>query len=96
MGWLRGAAGGFGTFDELFEILTWAQLGIHGKPIGLLNVAGFYDPLMQMVKQTIEAGFVREQNLSLFTLAETPTALLDSMRNHRPRHIAKWLDLERT
>ncbi|HJV07840.1 MAG TPA: TIGR00730 family Rossman fold protein [Chromobacteriaceae bacterium] len=88
--------GGFGTFDELFEILTWAQLGIHGKPIGLLNVAGFYDPLMQMVKQTIDAGFVREQNLSLFTLAETPTALLDSMRNHRPRHIAKWLDLERT
>ncbi|WP_028446467.1 LOG family protein [Chitinimonas koreensis] len=75
--------GGFGTLDELFEILTWAQLHLHGKPIGLLNVAGYFDPLLAWVRHAEAEGFVRSGHLSLFVVADTAEELLDKMRAHR-------------
>lgn len=76
--------GGFGTFDELFEILTWAQLHIHGKPVGLLNTDGYYDPLLAMVEHSIREGFVRPSNLDLFVVASTPAELIAAMRGYQP------------
>ncbi|HEY9101567.1 TIGR00730 family Rossman fold protein [Chitinimonas sp.] len=75
--------GGFGTLDELFEILTWAQLHIHGKPIGLLNVAGYFDPLLGWIRHAEQEGFIRAGHLSLFRVADTPEALLAAMREHQ-------------
>ena len=74
--------GGFGTLDELFEILTWAQLHIHHKPIGLLNVKGFFEPLVSMVRHVSEAGFIRPQHLALLHSADDGVALLRAMRAH--------------
>ncbi len=84
--------GGFGTFEELFEVLTWSQLGMHQKPIGLLNVAGFYDPLVTLAQHTVAQGFVREQNLSLFIDDAAPAALLDRMCDWKPVTVTKWLE----
>ena len=63
--------GGMGTFDELFEILTWAQLGIHRKPIGLLNVDHYFDPLLNMVEHAVREGFVSPTHRQLLTVADT-------------------------
>lgn len=75
--------GGFGTLDELFEILTWAQLHIHAKPVGLLNVAGYFDPLLVWIDHAIREGFVKPENRQLFYVAETPVELLALMRQHK-------------
>jgi len=76
--------GGFGTLDELFEIITWAQLHIHDKPVGLLNVKGFFDPLLNMVRHMVAEGFVKQMHLDQLHVADTPEALLASMLQHRP------------
>src|SRR5581483_12340238 len=68
--------GGCGTLDELFEILTWAQLGLHRKPIGLLNVAGFFDPLLAWLEHSIREEFIREKHRSLLLTATEPEQLL--------------------
>ena len=89
--------GGLGTFDELFEILTWGQLSVHSKPVGLLNVAGFFDPLLAMVRHAVQEGFMREENLSLFVVADNIDDLLAGMRAYQPRQTDnKWLELSRT
>jgi len=85
--------GGLGTFEELFEVWTWAQLGIHDKPVGLLNVANFYDPLLAFLAHAVDAGFLRRQHLDLLTADTDPTRLIDRMRAHRPPPVEKWLDL---
>ena len=72
--------GGFGTLDELFEIVTWAQLHIHAKPVGLLNVQGFFDPLLAMVRHMSEAGFVKPQYLGLLHVGADGPGLLRAMR----------------
>ncbi|MEC5388336.1 TIGR00730 family Rossman fold protein [Uliginosibacterium sp. H3] len=72
--------GGFGTMDELFEILTWAQLGLHDKPVGLLNTQGFFNPLIAMVEHMRAEGFVKAQHADLIHIADTPQALLASLR----------------
>ena len=74
--------GGFGTLDELFEIVTWAQLHIHAKPVGLLNVQGFYDPLLAMALHMSAAGFVKPQHLGLLHVAADGAGLLRSMRGY--------------
>ncbi|MDB5888240.1 MAG: yvdD 2 [Rhodocyclales bacterium] len=71
--------GGFGTLDEFFEILTWAQLGLHDKPIGLLNVNGFFDPLTTMVEHMRNEGFVKPQHSALITQADTAETLLAAL-----------------
>lgn len=71
--------GGLGTLDELFETLTWGQLGIHAKPLGLLNVNGYYEHIVQWVEMAVGEGFVKPQFRHLFVVAETPTELLDKL-----------------
>jgi cytokinin riboside 5'-monophosphate phosphoribohydrolase len=87
--------GGFGTLDELFEMVTWAQLGIHAKPVGLLNVAGYFDPLLQWVDRGIEQGFIRSRYRELMLADNEPAALLDRLQVHTlPPGLVQWLSLE--
>ena len=80
--------GGFGTFEEFCEVLTWSQLGIHKKPCGLLNVAGYYDPLLQLFDRAVEEGFVRPANRGL-VLADTEISrLVDALLNYSSEHAA--------
>jgi hypothetical protein len=84
--------GGFGTLDELLEQLTWSQLGLHAKPVGLLDVEGYWRPLIELARHATEEGFVRESDLAAIAVATEPDALLDRLeritRAERPR--PKW------
>lgn len=87
--------GGFGTLDELFEALTWGQLGIHSKPIGLLNIDGYFDGLVAWIDHALGQGFIREQHRSLIVIDDTPGALLDKLATHQPPPgLVKWLDFD--
>ncbi len=76
--------GGTGTMDELWEAMSWAQLGYHSKPVGLLNVAGFYDPLIAFVAKMGEVGFLRPQHQGILLVADALDALLERMAAYRP------------
>jgi uncharacterized protein (TIGR00730 family) len=83
--------GGFGTLEELFEVVTWAQLGIHPKPCGLLDVAGYYEPLLQLLDRGVDESFIRPQHRGL-VLAETdPARLLERMRRFVPPPTEAWI-----
>jgi uncharacterized protein (TIGR00730 family) len=85
-------AGGFGTCEEFFEIVTWAQLGIHGKPIGLLNVAGFFDPLLAWIDRAVAEGFIRAEHRRLLLVDDDPARLLDTLAHYTPpTPVAKWV-----
>jgi uncharacterized protein (TIGR00730 family) len=85
--------GGYGTADELFEILTWAQLGLHAKPIGLLNVAGFFDPLLAWVDRCVSEGFLRAEHREILRISADPEELLALLEQTRPApQIPKWID----
>ncbi len=86
--------GGVGTFEELFEVLTWTQLGIHHKPVAVLDVAGFYAPLLSFLDTAVAAGFLREGHRQLLLSATTPTAVLDLLGTWVPVDVPKWLDLD--
>jgi uncharacterized protein (TIGR00730 family) len=87
--------GGFGTFEEFCEILTWGQLGFHTKPMGLLNVNGFYDPLLALFDHAVGEGFLRSQNRAM-ALAETDIErLLAAMDVYQPEPVSKWLKEEK-
>jgi uncharacterized protein (TIGR00730 family) len=86
--------GGFGTFEELCEILTWAQLGFHAKPAALLDVAGYYAPLLQMFDQARDEGFVREVHRGLLLADTDPAALLDRMASYQAPAVVKWVEKE--
>jgi hypothetical protein len=73
--------GGFGTFDELFEIVTWRQIGLHSKPIGLLNTCGFFEPLLRLAHHAVAEGFVRPTDGTLLVSEPTPEALLERLTN---------------
>jgi uncharacterized protein (TIGR00730 family) len=73
--------GGLGTLDELFETLTLSQLGYEPKPIGILNVAGYYDPLVELIDHAIQARYVKAQYRDIFTVQKTPSALLTAMQH---------------
>lgn len=84
--------GGFGTLDEFFEILTWAQIGLHQKPIGLLNTRNYFTPLLAWVDHAASEGFIYAEHRSLFTVHEDPAALLDLLENHAPpANLDRWL-----
>ena len=83
--------GGMGTLEELFEMLTWSQLGIHAKPVGLLNVDGFYDHLVQFIGHASEQGFIRPQHAALMMVEASPPALVARLREPRPEYVSKWL-----
>ena len=76
--------GGFGALDELFEMVTWGQIGIHAKPVGLLNVGGYFDPLLQWVDHSIEQGFIRPHHQELIVVDAEPATLIDRLQNHTP------------
>ena len=84
--------GGLGTFDELFEIFTWAQLGLHAKPIGALNVDGYFDPLLALIKHATAEGFIRSEHERLLLTAAEPRDLLDRFARFQPAHLPKWID----
>ncbi len=83
--------GGFGTMDEFFEITTWEQLGLHTKPIGILNLNGFYDDLIQLAKNMVAKGFLKQANLDAVVVDESIEGLLKKMNNYKPLSTPKWL-----
>ncbi|WP_435578017.1 TIGR00730 family Rossman fold protein [Gilvibacter sp.] len=88
--------GGFGTLEELFEIITWSQLGLHQKPVGLLNVNGFYDPLINLLEGMVRKGFLKMDNFEILLVDTDPTKLLEKMRSFVPKNVPKWLTQDRT
>lgn len=89
--------GGMGTFEETFEVLTWSQLGIHRKPVGLLNVDGYYDGLLGLIAHAVEEGFIPREYRALSFSAETAGDLLDVIESWRPPAIrGRWLNLTQT
>lgn len=88
--------GGCGTFEEFFEIVTWAQLGMHSKPIALLNVAGYYDSLLALLDQSIAEKFVRTEHRQLVLDAADPVQLLERMETYVPTIRPKWIDRDET
>jgi hypothetical protein len=83
--------GGYGTFEEFFEVLAWSQLGWHPKPFGLLNVAGFYRPLLEFLDHTRTEGFIRPEHRRLVLEAEAAEELLRQLRQYRPPREVKWM-----
>lgn len=88
--------GGSGTMEEYFEIFTWAQLGLHTKPTGVLNAAGYYDPLIALFDRMTGEGFVMPHHRSMMLTAEDPAELLDLMKAYRAPEIPQVLNEERT
>jgi uncharacterized protein (TIGR00730 family) len=82
--------GGLGTFEEFFEVLTWAQLGMHHKPCGLLNVRGYYQPLMDFLDQAVAQRFLKAEHRAMALIDDDPVRLLDQFRTYRPPSINKW------
>lgn len=87
--------GGIGTFEELFEILSWAQLGIHKKPVGVLNVTGFFDPVVTLLQSIVQEGFMNASNLKLLLVATDPQKLVDRISSYTsPVLGSKWRELK--
>jgi len=82
--------GGVGTFEELFETFTWLQLGYHAKPVGLLNVAGFYDGMLGFLSHAVQEGFLKQIHADLLHVADTPAALLGKLGNAPREIVDKW------
>jgi len=86
--------GGIGTFEEFFEILTWAQLGFHEKPCAVLNIAGYYDGLLALCDNAVSEGFLRPAHRQLILDDSNPEVLLEKMRNLTPVPVEKWIKAE--
>lgn len=85
--------GGFGTFEELFEILTWAQIGLHHKPVGLLNIKGYFDPLFMMIEHALQEGFIYAEHRLLLAQHEQPELLLEELAAYEPPEgLERWVD----
>jgi len=84
--------GGIGTLEELFEALTWLQLGFHAKPVGLLNVAGYYDALLTFLATMETERFIRAEHRAMLVIDHNPAALLEKLTTFTPPDTAKWLD----
>lgn len=88
--------GGLGTLEEIFEVWTWAQLGLHQKPLGFLDVNGFYAPLMEFIDRAVRSRFVRDEHRAIAMIARDPEALLKRFESWQPPRVAKWLTKEET
>lgn len=86
--------GGYGTLEEFCEVITWAQLGLHQKPNGLLNIAGYYDPLLQFFDQAVTEKLVRPVHRALVFEATEPEVLLDRLSAYEPQNVDKWIRRE--
>jgi uncharacterized protein (TIGR00730 family) len=88
--------GGYGTFDELFEALTWAQIGIHTKPIGALNLEGYFDPLFLLIEHASVEGFIYPEHRDLLLKGSEPAELLQKLENYRPPEtLQRWITREK-
>ncbi len=88
--------GGYGTYEELFETITWAQLGIHRKKIGVLNLDGYFDPLLRLIENGVAAGFIKEPYRELVVSDPDPETLLDKMASHRLPRTRIWITAEQS
>ncbi len=88
--------GGYGTIEELFEVVTWAQLNYHRKPVALYNVAGFYDHLIDFVQHSVDSGFIREELRNLIRVGSSPQDVLDLLKNSAVPDLESWLPKPRT
>lgn len=88
--------GGFGTLEELTEVTTWAQLGIHHKPIGVLNVGGYYDALLVFLDHCVVKGLLRDDNRALVVARDEPRAMLQALRAYVPKSRSQWIGLDET
>lgn len=86
--------GGFGTLEEVAEILTWAQLGLHAKPCGLINVDGYFDCLLSFLNGAVEKGFMKSEHLNMLLVAAEPTELLDQLSAYRAPTVEKWVGVK--
>ncbi|HEY4840331.1 MAG TPA: TIGR00730 family Rossman fold protein [Terriglobales bacterium] len=86
--------GGFGTLEEFCEVVTWTQLGLHAKPCGMLNVLGFYTPLLAMLDHSLEEGFLKPESRTLVLARESPADLLQALEGWRPVWVEKWISPE--
>jgi len=84
--------GGLGTLEEFFEVLTWAQLGLHAKPCGILNVEHYFDPLLAFLDVSVEERFVKPEHRRMIITADSPRDLLDRLASYRPTLVQKWID----
>jgi len=84
--------GGLGTFDELFEVLTWSQIGLHEKPVGLLDVEGYFEPFRALVRHAVAEGFALPEHERLFVSNPDPSALIEALETfERPVYGSKWV-----
>ncbi|XLS30891.1 TIGR00730 family Rossman fold protein [Flavobacteriaceae bacterium M23B6Z8] len=83
--------GGYGTLEELFEMITWAQLGLHAKPVGILNTNGFYNDLMAMLQTMVRKKFLKTQNYEMLLIETKIESLLTQMKNYEPLVLPKWI-----
>lgn len=88
--------GGLGTLEELFELLTWAQLGLHQKPVALLNINGFFDPLIHMMHSMVQKGFLKESNQKMLLVSSEIQDLLHQMQNYKAPDVEKWITKDKT
>jgi len=88
--------GGWGTIEEIFEMLTWAQLGLHQKPCGLLNISGYYDHLFTFLEHAIDQRFVREEYRPMIMMEQTAGGLLDRYQSYQAPSVKKWIGPEET
>ncbi len=86
--------GGFGTFEEFCEMVTWSQLGLHAKPCGVLNVQGYYSPLLAMFDHAVQERFLKKENRELVLARDSVLALLQALEEWRPLRVEKWLERE--
>lgn len=86
--------GGYGTLEEFFEMITWAQLGLHKKPIGVLNIDGFYDDLINLVQNMVNKGFLKQINRDMLLVSDDIDDLLEKMRDYQAPTIGKWISKE--
>jgi hypothetical protein len=84
--------GGFGTFEEIFEIITWSQLGMHQKPCGLLNVYNYYDKLIEFLDHAVSEHFIKEIHRSIMLIEECPEILLEKIEAYKAIESVKWID----
>lgn len=86
--------GGFGTLEEIAELITWAQLGLHSKPCGLINVNGYYDLLLSFLDGAVSNGFIRRVHRSILLVSDSAGSLLDQMQSYEPPTTEKWVGLK--
>jgi uncharacterized protein (TIGR00730 family) len=87
--------GGIGTLEEMFEILTWSQLGLHKKPCGILNVCGYYDQLLGFLDYAVDQQFIKQEHRDMILVEDSPEKLLDKISKYQAPNVEKWVGLKR-